>query len=278
MCPRSDLEMKANETMNYTHSGLPSNFDGNKLSHAYIVSGDIADTLAMAAVCSGGGEKPCMNCIHCSKASRGIHPDIAIIDKRENKREIVIEQIREIKRDVIVVPNESEKKAYIINNAELMNANAQNAFLRILEEPPSHAVFILRTDFPAELLPTVRSRCVELKFRIDDSPADATILDIVSDFFSAMRLGNDSLIEFMYQLERLDKEQLAGFLTAARGQAAAELKASTLKAGAADSDTAEREYLSRAERVLAKAGEFLDFNVSVGHISGLICANLINKK
>ena len=257
--------------MNSSYAGTDLIFDSNKLSHAYIVPGSIADTLAMAAVCSGSGIKPCKNCVHCSKASRGIHPDITVVKKTENKREIVVDQIRALKSDVIVLPNEADKKVYIINNAELMNENAQNAFLRILEEPPSYAVFILKTDTPHELLPTVRSRCVDIKSKPDELPADSATIDIVKNFFSALQLGNTSIIEFMFRLEMLDKGQFSGFLIAARKQVADELKTT-----APGGETVARETLSRIERILVNAGEYLDFNVSVGHISGMICANLIS--
>ena len=249
-------------------------FDSGRLSHAYIVSGGMAKTLAMATVCSGNGKKPCMECVHCNKSLRGVHPDISIIDRLENKREIVVDQIRGLKRDVIVVPNESEKKAYIINNADMMNINAQNAFLRILEEPPEHAVFILETDTAAELLPTVRSRCVELKSIIEGMPPSTAIIDMTDEFFSALRRGNAALVEFMFRLETLDKDQFTAFIAAAREQAAEELKTALIE----ERGKEERgNTLSRAERVLEKAGEYLDFNVSTGHISGMICASLVKE-
>ena len=263
--------MKANENMSFTDIRLPKNFDSARLSHAYIASGSLADIIAMSAVCTGSGARPCMNCAHCNKASRGIHPDIIIIGKPEKKREIIIEQIRELKRDVIIVPNESEKKAYIINDADTMNVNAQNAFLKILEEPPTHAVFILRTATPDELLPTVRSRCVELKTEITDMPLNAVAAEMANDFFSALRLGNASLTAFMFQLDKLDKEQYSEFLFASREKAVEKLKIAASRGEVEICET-----LSRAERVFAKASEFLDLNVGVGHISGLICAELIN--
>ena len=243
------------------------NFDSGRLSHAYIAPGGCAEMIAMAAVCSGSGAKPCMRCAHCNKASHGIHPDITTVSKPENKREIVVEQIRELKRDVIVVPNEAEKKAYIIDGADLMNASAQNAFLQILEEPPAHAVFVLKTGAPDKLLPTVRSRCVELRADSLAEAPDASSAGSADGFFTALRRGNASLAAFMFQLEKLDKEQFSAFLAAARIQAAEELKAA-----AARGEPAMCETLSRAERILADASEYLALNVGVGHISGMICA------
>ena len=256
--------------MGIPESGHPLNFDSERLSHAYVVAGSFADTLAMAAVCSGRGARPCMECAHCNKASHGRHPDIMTISKPANKREILVEQIRELKRDVIVVPNEAEKKAYIIDGADLMNVNAQNAFLQILEEPPSHAVFILQSDAPDKLLPTVRSRCVELKTRVEEEAQDAAAVDAANGFFNALRQGNASLMAFSFQLDKLNKAQFSAFLARSREQAAEELKAALARG-----EMELCEAISRAERVFAEAGGFLDLNVGVGHISGFICANLM---
>ena len=248
-------------------------FHGDRLSHAYIAAGRSADDLAMAVVCSGREKKPCMSCSHCAKSSRGIHPDILYIEKPKDKREVLIEQVRELIRDAIIVPNEADKKAYVISDAAAMNANAQNAILRILEEPPSHAVIILKTDTPDELLDTVRSRCIEFKAVVNDiAPVfddDSTIM--ANDFFSAIQSGNASLVGFMYKLEKLDKVQFARFIEAARAFAVMALKSSVTNGNTAPPGV----MLSHIEHILVKAAEFLDFNVSTGHISGMICASLL---
>jgi len=263
--------------MGFTETIRQPGFDGRKLSHAYIVSGGLADAIAMSAVCGNPGESgPCGTCPHCAKASRGVHPDIMVVEKLPDKREILIDQIRELKKDVIVVPNEAGKKAYVVNDADLMNAKAQNAFLQILEEPPSHAVFILRTENPAALLPTVRSRCVELKARVPaetvtEKGRPGTAGEMAVELFGALERGNAQLMAFMFRLEKLDKEAFSEFLTSARDLAAAKLR----ECGGAGDDGASRNLLSRAERVLVKAGEMLDLNVATGHLSGMICASLM---
>jgi len=257
--------------MNSSEINTRFSFDGNRLSHAYIVSGGLAGTLAMAAVCSGRSDaRPCMSCTHCDKASRHIHPDITVVNKLPDKREIIVEQIRELKRDVIVVPNQAEKKAYIINDADSMNTNAQNAFLQILEEPPSHAVFILKTENPVALLPTVRSRCVELKGRDEPDTPDSSAEEMVSEFFSALERGNATLVAFMFRLEKLEKNVFSAFLAAAREHVAMKLKTIMIS----DNGTSP-EVLSRTERILVRAGEMHDLNVSTSHISGMICASLL---
>ena len=293
-------------------TGLPQGFDSDRLSHAYIVYGGMAAALAMAAVCSGSGIRPCMRCAHCMKASRGIHPDIATIDKPAKKREIIVEQIRELKRDVIVVPNEADKKVYIINNADTMNQSAQNALLRILEEPPSHAMFILQTDVPTGLLPTIRSRCAQLKpvaiggragavagagtvegistgkgamagagtgtgaVAAGGAGAEAESIGLAGEFLSAVSRGNASLVRFMFRLEALDREQFAGFLAAVTELTVREMSAMGLSGGDTAAGDIPRDVLSRLERIIKTAGEYLEFNVGVGHISAMICASLIN--
>ena len=270
--------LQSGKQMNTAANSPPQGFDSGRLSHAYIAAGSLADALAMAAVCSGrGGASPCMACTHCNKASRNIHPDITVVDRLPDKREILVDQVRWLKKDVVVVPNEADKKVYIINDADIMTIKAQNALLQILEEPPPRVMFILRTDNPAALLPTVRSRCITVHDErtqsiksIESIGNTADAGKMADEFYSALENGNAQLAAFMFKLEKLDKAALESFLYAARAKSAARLRAPA-PGGAALS----RRALARVERVLVRAGEMLDFNVGPGHISGLICATLM---
>ena len=115
--------------------------DGRSLSHAYITASASEDarrqteeTLAAAAVCSGTGAKPCGVCRDCRKARDGVHPDIIhvrreIDDKGKLRREIRVDQIREMIGQAQIMPNEAPGKAFIVHEAETMNPNAQNALL-----------------------------------------------------------------------------------------------------------------------------------------------------
>ena len=275
--------MKATVNMNSPES----NFDSSRISHAYIAAEDMAETISMASVCSErGAAAPCGKCPHCQKAMRRTHPDIVYINKPKDKREIAVEQIRDLKRDVIIVPNEAQKKAYIINDADLMNTAAQNAFLRVLEEPPAHTVFILKTGTPSELLPTIRSRCMLIRSTQRPAAAlpplsDATALEseisqLTGLFYSAIKKGSAAIADFMFRLDKLDKQQLAVFITAARSEAVARLKQQSLK----PSKTASAippETLAFADHLLEQSEAYLDRNVNTGHISGFICASLIGK-
>ena len=135
------------------------------LSHAYILSGPpgsgkrtLAGLLAAALVCTQtGGALPCLSCTACRKVMGGIHPDVIRIGN--DGKDITVAQIRTLRSDAYIRPNEAERKVYILENAQSMNASAQNAMLKLLEEGPAYAAFLMLSDNGAALLPTVRSRC-----------------------------------------------------------------------------------------------------------------------
>lgn len=249
-----------------------------QLSHAYIIWGGneadrsaYADTLAMAAVCQGSGRKPCHSCIHCSKAARHIHPDIITVEKEPETRMIYVDQIRALREDAVIMPNEALKKVYIIQAAGLMNTNAQNALLKFLEEPPVSTNFILTAENPAELLPTIRSRCIELSADRHAPASPVAASDIVMAFYSALTGGPLKLTEFSFQLEKLDKQDFADFISGAKAYFTQKLKDS-LNGEAVGLSPAE---LMKAVTVLDRAREFFNNNVGLIHISGMICAELI---
>ena len=142
---------------------------GRGLSHAYIISGPegsgrhtLAELLAQAMVCSGdrGGAIPCGICPHCRKARAGIHPDI--IHLGAAGEDIRVEAVRSLRTDAYIRPNEAQRKVYLLSGADTMNQSAQNALLKLLEEGPAYAAFLLIARHGGDLLQTVRSRCVEL--------------------------------------------------------------------------------------------------------------------
>ena len=138
-----------------------------RISHFYLISGPkgsgkhtLARLLAAAIHCTGT-QKPCMQCTACRKVLSGNHPDYITIDDPE-KKTVPVDLIRQAKADIYVRPNEADKKVYLFPRAQDMGIPGQNALLKVLEEPPAYGVFILLTDNPEKLLPTVRSRCTEL--------------------------------------------------------------------------------------------------------------------
>ena len=137
------------------------------ISHFYLISGPkgagkhtLARLLAAAIHCTSP-QKPCMQCTACRKVLSGNHPDYITIDDPE-KKTVPVDLIRQAKADIYIRPNEADKKVYLFPRAQDMGIPGQNALLKVLEEPPAYGVFILLTDNPEKLLPTVRSRCTEL--------------------------------------------------------------------------------------------------------------------
>ena len=120
-----------------------------------------ADAVACALVCTSD-DKPCLKCPGCLKARAGCHPDIRVFSGGETPNSFKVETVREIRSDAYVVANEAPRKVYILENAHNMSAQAQNALLKILEEPPAYAAFLILSDRAEKLLPTIRSRCAEL--------------------------------------------------------------------------------------------------------------------
>ena len=136
------------------------------ISHFYLISGPegsgkhtLARLLAAAILC-GERRKPCLSCGPCRKVMEGNHPDFITVEDPEHKN-VAVKIVRQFREDVFIRPNESDYKIYLF--PQELGLEGQNALLKILEEPPKYGVFILLTDNPDKLLPTVRSRCTELK-------------------------------------------------------------------------------------------------------------------
>ena len=173
---------------------------GERVSHAYIVASaseearrETAQRLAAAMLCESGGERPCGECRHCRKVFAGIHPDVISVapgvdDKGRKRREILVDQVRFISADAQVMPNEARVKVYVVHDADRMNAAAQNALLKLLEEPPASAAFVLCAANPALLLPTVRSRCVLIRRNADAAEDEQSAADALA-LLSALAAG-----------------------------------------------------------------------------------------
>lgn len=137
----------------------------DRLPHAILLRGSSARTrgsvsafLAQAFVCEGEN-KPCGKCSHCMKAGSNSHPDVITVDPAaQNEKTFKIALVREMKDDAYIIPNEASRKVYILKSADKMNVQAQNALLKLIEEPPSYARFILECESSSAMLETILSR------------------------------------------------------------------------------------------------------------------------
>lgn len=152
---------------------LTHTIEQGKISHAYVINGErfsgkefIANVFAMALQCEHpDGVEPCQQCHSCKQALSGNQPDIIRVT-HEKPNTIGVDDIRtQINTDIAIKPYSSPRKIYIIQEGEKMTAQAQNALLKTLEEPPAYAVILILTTNMDALLPTILSRCVMLNMK-----------------------------------------------------------------------------------------------------------------
>ncbi len=144
----------------------------DKVSHAYILNGAdksgkmmLAEAFAAALQCEKGGTSPCGECHSCKQAENRNQPDIIYVT-HEKPNTLGVEDIRkQLNDDIVIKPYSSRYKVYIVDEAEKMNVQAQNALLKTIEEPPAYARILLLTTNADSFLPTILSRCVRLDLK-----------------------------------------------------------------------------------------------------------------
>lgn len=147
---------------------LLSGIRRGRMSHFYLISGPagsgkktLARLLSAALLCQDS-QKPCMHCTACRKVMADTHPDMITVSDPEHKN-VPVKIVRQVRDEMFIRPNEADRKIYIF--PQDLGLEGQNALLKVLEEPPSYGVFMLLSDNPEKLLPTVRSRCTELRLQ-----------------------------------------------------------------------------------------------------------------
>lgn len=251
--------------------------NGGQIRHAYIVSSPSPETawqeavrIAQAAVCQGSPPLPCLRCNACRKAAAGQHPDIAVIERQMNdagkkKREVLVDQVREAAADAAILPNEAERKVYLFRDAEFMNPEAQNAALKFLEEPPNGAVLVLCASNPGRLLPTVRSRCVELNVT-QESDAEENPMAALAEQYLKLTASRDrfSLWQFCEEHAGLSFQEMTEFCLLTEQRVTEGLCRRKDSMGMDDSQ------LHRLAELMEKCLDYLKVNVNVKQVFGLL--------
>ncbi len=149
-------------------SSVESFIAAERIPHAIMIEGDegtgrhtLAHFIAKAAVCEAE-EKPCFQCRACHMADNVSHPDISTLIPEDGKKNITVSQIRALRAEAFVKPHMAQKRVFIIDGADRMNEQAQNALLKVLEEPPTGVIFILICLSRTSLLETIVSRCTTM--------------------------------------------------------------------------------------------------------------------
>ena len=257
--------------------------DAQRLSHAYIVAAASQEEsraqalrIAAAAVCVGAGALPCGVCRACRKAFAGVHPDIIRIqretdDKGRQKKELRVDQIRAMSLDAVVLPNEAERKAYLIEDADRMNLQAQNAALKLLEEPPKGVHFLLCVTNPQLLLPTVRSRCAELVCGGGDEAEEEESRALAAAFLKVVAGGDPAaLLRWCMKNEGMDSRAAAAFLESTKRLL------TDMACGRADPRGLDRSALLRLAALTEDCLGRLKVNTVVKHIFGLLAVDAID--
>lgn len=174
-----------------------------RLSHAILLTGDkgvgkktFADFICALLTCKEQNA-PCRECPSCKKVQKGIHPDIYKIYPAGKSETIGVKEIKPIKENLYIKPNDAECKIFIIYEADRMNKYAQNAMLKMIEEPPEDSYFIFTLKNSSSLLSTVRSRTVSYNL------APATV--------------NEALSVLKKRFENIDEKTLSNAAELSRG-------------------------------------------------------------
>lgn len=172
----------------------------------------LSKVIAAALLCTGEGEKPCGVCPSCRKMEHEVHPDLDILD--EGEADLPVALARDLRSRVSVLPNEGDRRVAIIRHAHKLNVQAQNALLKVLEEPPQYAFFVLTSERPGEILETIRSRCTRYQLAPPHEPqvTDEELLGLLTPFLRALADGNE--YQMLLAAMKLEKQPKAGFQTA----------------------------------------------------------------
>ena len=192
---------------------LENTVRSNNVLHSYLFFGTegigkkiFAKEFSKMILCNSKDEKPCNKCKSCIEIDSNNNPDFFVIEPDGGS--IKIEQIRQMQKSILEKPIESNKKVYIINDAETMTKEAQNCMLKTLEEPQDFIVIILIASNENNILPTVKSRCTKIFFRNLD---DADIIKYVNEKNSGidinkdiLKLCNGSILKAEFVIQKID--------------------------------------------------------------------------
>ena len=207
---------------------LRSALASGRLHHGYFFVGPegvgkrtVATALAKAVHCLESDDDFCGRCVNCARISDGNHPDVRLIEPLAGKKEISIQQIRELERELNYRSFTGKRKIAIIDPAMLLNFASQNALLKTLEEPPADSLIVLIAVNAGGLLPTVRSRCLRLAFAPLARPQVAGFLQAKlamnagdAEFLAAMSMGSIGAAVNLDKDELIEKRRVwAGMLS-----------------------------------------------------------------
>ena len=225
-------------------------FTGHQIEALENLAGNLAKTLnCLHPVKTGGAATDCCEtCLSCKKISGENHPDIHWARPESKSRIITIDQIRDLMREIQLKPAEAPFKVAVIAGADRLNAQAANAFLKTLEEPPPRSVLILLSTEPSRILETILSRCLRLNFSAETTRALEAEQSVWLQQFSAAAASEQKSLFGRYRL----LDSLLQRLGAIRAQTEEQL---TARSPLEKYDEAEKDLREKWETELAAAVE-----------------------
>ena len=251
-----------------------------RLSHAYMLTGpagperdQAARRLAAALLCPAE-DGPCLVCRDCRKALEGIHPDVTVVGREQGEKgrsqEIKVGQIRDMTADAAIAPNEAARKVYVIDEAERMNPNAQNALLKALEDPPGHACFVLCCASPDGLMPTVRSRCVRWTDESSRAERSEGMGELARAYLEAVASGDRSQVALCCMSRAgLSREETEAFADEVRDAVDGVLR------GTLEDPGLETRQLLYLAGLMDKTEDYLRHNVQPKQIFGMLAVETL---
>lgn len=171
----------------------------------------LAKTLAAGLLCTSKTNKPCGVCESCQKLQHNCHPDIEYIDFDD--QEISVSIARDLRQKIYVLPNDSDRRVVLIRHAHKLNISAQNALLKVLEEPPKYAFFILTSEQAGGILETIRSRCSKYHLAPKNNDFDLSNLENITGFIKALSSADEyKMLVNAMSFEKLSKSELKNVL------------------------------------------------------------------
>ena len=246
------------------------------IPHAILLESDnkdvcleVAVSVAKILMCQSRHNVPCNNCESCKKVACNAHPDVEFINPVNSQKTIGIDAIRNLKKSSYIAPNESNYKIYVFPDSSIITPQAQNAFLKILEEPPKSVIFIMICSSRLQLISTITSRLACFKIYGSKCDIDDNLMSEVEKFNEYLLNKNE--LELLKMTSRYSKkrEELKKFLRYSK-----ELFIKNYTHGYGPKLSSEKTV--KILDILDKCESSIDKNINMSLLTCHLCSSLIS--
>ncbi|MDL2232528.1 hypothetical protein LJC63_02975 [Ruminococcaceae bacterium OttesenSCG-928-L11] len=252
-----------------------------RFPHAILIEGQnngantaFSARIAKAVLCEAEGDViPCEGCRHCVKMDKEIHPDYLTFEGEGRSRSFHIETVRDIRTRAYLFPNEALKKVFLLKNVQDMSVQAQNALLKILEEPPETVVFILTCENKSALLETILSRVTLLSLEGVEAISDEREVE-AGQIWEALLSGRELDALAAFSAYERDRQGFIELLGAIRSLLEARLLSDTANPSLSVRETLAPLRLMQIVDIIDEMAVSAAGNGSVSLLGSLLCARV----